>query len=190
MNQSEDLAQLHRIAVGDTVALTHFYDLYSRLVFSVAFHIVADAHLAEEVVQDVFIQVWKKAGTYDPNQGKVLTWVTSIARHRAIDQYRRLNVRAEGHSIAWDDCCIDNPDGNAEVEPGLISSEQREMMLKALADLPIDQREAIALAYFKGMTQQEIAAHLNEPLGTVKTRIRLGMQKLRVALISTSPQPR
>jgi RNA polymerase sigma-70 factor, ECF subfamily len=182
MDQIEDLAQLHRIAAGDAVALAHFYDQYSRLVYSIAFQIVGEVHLAEEIVQDVFIQVWKKAETYDPSQGKVITWVTSITRHRAIDNYRRLNVRPEGHSIAWDDCCSEKPDGDAEVEPGLIGSEQRQIMLQALSGLPDDQRDAIALAYFKGMTQQEIAAHLNEPLGTVKTRIRLGMQKLRTAL--------
>jgi len=178
----EDLGYLQRIAQGDTLALSLLYDLYHRLVYSVAYQIVSEVDLAEEIVQDVFLQIWKKASTYDPAQGKVITWIVSIARHRAIDQYRRLSVRAEGHLVSWDDCCVDNPDDEEEVEPGLVHSELRQRVLHALTGLPPDQREAIALAYFRGMSQQEIATHLAQPLGTVKTRIRLGMIKLKLAL--------
>jgi RNA polymerase sigma-70 factor, ECF subfamily len=185
MNQAEDLVLLHRIATGDTVALSSFYDFYSRLVYSVSLQILADKELAEEVVQEVFLLVWKKAETYDPAQGKVATWIASISRHRAIDQYRRLNIRAEGHSVGWDECCTEKPDNETNIEPGIITSEQHRTMLQALDDLPDEQKEVISLAYFKGMTQQEIAVYLKEPLGTVKTRIRLGLQKLRTSLSLT-----
>jgi RNA polymerase sigma-70 factor, ECF subfamily len=181
MDQTEDIFYLQRIAEGDSNALADFYDRYCRLVYSVAFQVLGDAQQAEEVVQDVYIQVWNKADTYDPSQGKVTTWITSITRHRAIDHYRRIDVRAEGHSVSWDDCCTESPDDDGQIEPDMIHSEQRRMVIQALSELPADQKAAIALVYFRGMTQQEIASHLNEPLGTIKTRIRLGLQKLRAS---------
>lgn len=182
MGQPEDWASIRRIAAGDQSALADFYDRHSRLVYSVAFNILGDIHMAEEVVQDVFIQIWKRASSYNPDQGKVLTWLTSVARHRAIDHFRRINVRPEGHAIGWDDCCEDESDDDAVVEAGYLSSEERAVIRRKIASLPLDQKQALSLAYFNGMTQQEIAEYLHQPLGTIKTRIRLGLQKLRSEL--------
>lgn len=182
MNAYDDPLLLQRIAREDQSALGILYDQYGRLIYSIACQILSDEVLAEEVTQDVFIQVWKKADTYNAAQGKVLTWLASIARHRAIDMLRRRSIRPEGRSIAWEDCCEDHIDDSLAVEPGLMDSETRQQLRLALASLPADQREALSLAYFNGLTQQEISAHLHEPLGTVKTRIRLALIKLRTVL--------
>ena len=182
MNANEEPLLLQRIAREDQTALGILYDQYGRLIFSIACQILGDDVLAEEVTQDVFLQVWKKAESYNAVQGKVITRLTSIARHRAIDMLRRRNIRPEGRSVAWEECCEDHMDDALAVEPGLIDSESRQHLLQALAGLPQDQREALSLAYFNGLTQQEIASHLQEPLGTVKTRIRLALIKLRGVL--------
>lgn len=177
-----DAAILLRIDRRDPKALGDLYTRYSRLVFSIALKILNSSESAEEVTQDVFLQVWHKASSYDPVQGKFSTWISSIARNRAIDHYRRLQVRPESSSIAWEDCCEDNPGDNREIEPTIISSNQRHTLIDAIQTLPEDQQKALSLAYFAGMTQQEISDHLQVPLGTVKTRIRLALQKLRAAL--------
>ncbi len=182
MSAQEDVLLLQRIAREDQTALGALYDLYGRLIYSIAYHVLSDEALAEEVTQDVFIQVWKKAALYDPGQGKVLTWLSSITRHRAIDMFRRRRVRPEGRSIAWEDCCEDQIDESLSVEPGVVDTEARKQIQKALSALPKDQREALSLAYFNGLTQQEIAQQLKEPLGTVKTRVRLALIKLRAVL--------
>jgi RNA polymerase sigma-70 factor, ECF subfamily len=182
MNAQEDTDLLQRIAREDQAALGILYDQYGRLVYSIACQILSDEALAEEVAQDVFIQIWNKASTYNAAQGKVLTWLTSITRHRAIDMYRRRRVRPEGSSVTWEECCDDHSDESLAVEPQLQEIETRHQLQKALASLPKDQSEALALAYFKGLTQQEIAIHLNQPLGTVKTRVRLALLKLRAVL--------
>jgi RNA polymerase sigma-70 factor (ECF subfamily) len=180
----DEVALIQRIAQADASALGLFYDMYNRLVFSIAYQVLNQEQLAEEVTQDVFLQIWNKAATYDAQQGKVLTWLTTIARHRAIDQFRRLRVRPEGHAIAWEDCCLDNPDDQLEIEPRVMNTEQSRQIQNAMSTLPSEQRQALALAYYTGMTQQQISEYLNEPLGTIKTRIRLGLQKLRSSLIS------
>jgi len=165
----QDAHLIRRITLADSAALSELYDRYSRLIFSIAFHILGDSAVAEEVTQDVFVLVWNKAATFDPEQGKVLTWLTSVTRHRAIDHYRRMKVRPEGHAIGWDECCEEDGDHEQAVEPDLITHEQRNMLLQTLTILPPDQREALTLAYFHGLTQQEIAVKLDQPLGTIKT---------------------
>lgn len=182
MEPVPEILLLQRIARGDTQAMSEFYDRFSRLAFGIALQVLQNSAEAEEVTQDVFLQVWNKAITYDPAQGRVLTWFSSIARHRAIDQLRRRKARPEGHSVGWDECCEDRSEELGSLEPGLISSQQRDAVRAALQNLPAEQREALSLAYFQGLTQQEIADRLDQPLGTVKTRIRLAMLKLRTAL--------
>ena len=184
MNNLDDSTLLQQIAAADSTALGLLYDRYGRLIYSISFQIVNDAILAEEVTQDVFVQVWKKASTYDSTQGKVTTWLISIARNRTIDQLRRRKIRPESRSVAWDDCCEDNADSSIPIELGVIDTERRTVLLTALSALPTDQREALSLAYFNGMTQQEIADTLHQPLGTIKTRIRLALQKLRTTIES------
>lgn len=182
-----DESLLQAIAARQTAALGQLYDRYGRLAFSLAAGILGDSEAAEEVTQDVFLQIWNKAATYDPSQGKVISWLAGIARHRAIDLLRRRSARPEGHAAGWEEDpfaglpAADHPE--AQVEGAL----QQQRIRQALAALPAEQRQALALAYFKGYSHQQISAELNEPLGTVKTRIRLAMQKLRLLLQDEDP---
>lgn len=169
-------------------ALSALYDRYSRLVFSLALTSVGDQATAEEITQDVFYRIWKKAQTYRADQGKVSTWLVSIARYRAIDVLRRRGVRPEGNSIGWDDLPAGaEPADDAGPEELAERVLARQRVRAALASLPEEQRRALALAYYQGLTHSQIAERLNQPLGTVKTRIRLAMQKLRDLLYEDLP---
>jgi RNA polymerase sigma-70 factor (ECF subfamily) len=160
-------------------ALAQLYDRYNRLVFSLALAIVNDQATAEEITLDVFMRVWQKAASYRSDQAKVSTWLTHIARHHAIDVLRRRSVRPDQYAVDWEDAIPDpvspehNPQEFAEI------SQQRERVQAALAQLPADQRQALTLAYYSGYTQRQIAEVLKQPLGTIKTRLRLALQKLR-----------
>ncbi len=180
----EDSALLQAISNGSSAALGELYDRYGRLVFSLAYQVTGDSGTAEEVTQEVFLQVWHKAATYQSEQGKVLSWLASVARHRAIDALRRKNARPEGHRLEWQDG--DEPDlvDPTSVEEDAELSLRGAAVRRALSQLPEEQRHALALAFFNGMTHQEISDATGEPLGTVKTRIRLAMQKLRLILES------
>lgn len=173
------------VAHAHADALGVLYDRYARLVFSVALTFVGDQAIAEEITQDVFTNVWQKAGSYQPEQSRVSTWLTSIARNRAIDILRRRGVRPEATSIAWEDAQSDGLP-HPETTPELVDLVILQKTVRsALAALPEDQRQPLILAYFRGMSHSEIAETLGEPLGTVKTRIRLAMQKLRRLLDET-----
>jgi RNA polymerase sigma-70 factor (ECF subfamily) len=167
------------IARSQEPALGELYDRYGRLVYSVALNTLADPSRAEEVTQDVFVRVWEKARTYNAEQGKVVSWITSIARHRSIDLYRQFKSRREDLQVTWQEAeMVELPDGqNVEWEVDLAQRQQR--IRWAVAQLPVEQKQALGMAFFQGMSHPEIAEALGEPLGTVKTRIRLGMQKLR-----------
>ena len=178
-----DSALLDQIARRQEHALGELYDRYGRLVFSLALNIVGDQATAEEITQDVFYRVWTKAETYRVEQAKVSTWLTSITRHRAIDVLRYRNVRPDASSLAWADAPPNlAPANESRLEEVAELNFERRRIRQAVAELPAEQRLVLALAYFHGLTQREIAAQLDQPLGTVKTRIRLGMQKLRQAL--------
>lgn len=156
------------------------YDRYARLVFSLALKILNDRVSAEEVVQEVFVKVWRRAEDYDSGRGKFSSWLSGIAHHQAIDELRRRRVRP---SAADDeDAVAELPDTNAVPFDAAAQSLEHQQIIKALQCIPIDQRRPIELAYFEGMTQQEISVALHEPLGTIKTRMRLGMQKLKSLL--------
>lgn len=163
-------------------ALSELYDRYSRLVYSVALNTLGDPDRAEEVTLDVFERVWEKAMTYKAEEGRVVNWLTSIARHRSIDLFRQARSHHEDAIISWQEAeAIDLPDGqNVEWEADLVQRQQRIRL--AVAQLPAEQKQALGMAFFQGLSHPEIAAALGEPLGTVKTRIRLGMQKLRSLL--------
>jgi RNA polymerase sigma-70 factor (ECF subfamily) len=180
--QLDDETLLRLIARAQEGALSALYDRYSRLVYSLALNATGDAPLAEEITQDVFLRVWDKASTYRVEQSKATTWITSITRHRAIDMLRRHKVRPEGNRAEW--AAGDSPDlpNGVDVEGEVIHLQRQGSVRKAIAALPEEQRRVLAYAYFRGYSHSEIAAVLNEPLGTVKTRIRLAMQKLRQAL--------
>ena len=175
----DDAGLMRAMAAGHTGALGALYDRYGRLAYSLAVNMVYDEALAEEITQDVFVQAWNAAGAYRAEMGKVSTWLTSITRYRAIDRLRRQRVRPEGHALGWEEGEMpDLPDG-IQVEAAVESGQMQQRVRQAVAQLPREQREALALAFFQGYTHQEIAERLGEPLGTVKTRIRTAMQKLR-----------
>lgn len=179
----EDL--LRQIARAQSSALASLYDRYGRLVFSLALRIVGNTAAAEEITQDVFVQVWNNATTYQPELSKLTTWLTSITRYRAIDQLRRRSARPDGHML--EDAVEDLPlsAGNeAMPEVQIENRVEQQKMKQALTELPEDQRVVLLLAYFNGMSQPEMAAYLKQPLGTIKTRVRLGLQKLRRVLES------
>jgi RNA polymerase sigma-70 factor (ECF subfamily) len=172
------------ITGGDPGALSELYDRYSRLVFSLALKTVGDRGGAEEITQDVFYRVWEKAGTYREEQAKVSTWLTSIARYRSIDILRRRGVRPQSNSVGWPDLSpgsMPSTEGRGP-EEHTEKSMRGEKVRAAIANLPVAQQQALAMAYYYGYTHSQIAETLGEPLGTIKTRIRLGMQKLRKML--------
>jgi RNA polymerase sigma-70 factor (ECF subfamily) len=161
---------LRQLAAGDRHALGSLYDRYAGLVNGLALRILRDTSDAEDVVQEVFVQVWRHASRFDPARGTPEAWLCTIARTRALDRLRRRVSRRE--------------DGEAAI-PGLSEQPQREEGLavrKALDGLSEDQRRALELAYYEGLTQSEIARTLGEPLGTIKTRIRTAMLRLRETL--------
>lgn len=160
-------------------ALAQLYDRYNRLVFSLAFAIINDRAIAEEITLDVFMRVWQKAGTYRSDQAKVSTWLTHIARHHAIDMLRRRAVRPEQYAVDWEDGLLNNEPQEHDPQESAELLLQRDQIHAALAQLPQEQKQALELAYFNGYTQRQIAEVLKQPLGTIKTRLRLALQKLR-----------
>ena len=176
-NQDRDVELLRRISSGDRAAFSEFYDLYSHLFFSLAVKILNDPKEAEDVLQDVFIQIWDKAGSFDPKLGKVSSWAMTFIRNKAIDRIRASQRRAQlvEKAVAADSVMIETPG----VNESLCGREKAELIRSAVTGLPADQRQAIELAFFTGLTQYEISERLREPLGTVKARIRRGMLKLR-----------
>lgn len=183
----DDAALIALIAQARTDALNQLYDRYNRLVFSVALAVIGDRAIAEEATLDVFVQVWRRAGTYRPDQANVRTWLIAITRHHAIDILRMQKSRPEAHMVSWDEVsALDGPVPHG-LEERVQLSMQRERVQKMVAELPPDQRDALVLAYFRGYTQSQIAEALNQPLGTIKTRIRLAMQKLRKLLQEDQP---
>jgi RNA polymerase sigma-70 factor (ECF subfamily) len=179
----EDEELMQRLAYRDLVAFRALYDRYGSLVYSAALRVVRDAQIAEDMVQEIFLRIWRKPESYVAQRGRFATWLTSVTRNRAVDEIRARGrrFRHETASPEEQERELAAPEDN---DPALTAelSDQRRLILAALAQIPAEQRQIIELAYFGGLTQQEIAERLSQPLGTVKTRIRLGMQKLRVAL--------
>jgi RNA polymerase sigma-70 factor (ECF subfamily) len=183
-SEIEDAGLMRLIDEGRSEALAILYDRYSRLVYSLALGTLSNVQLAEEITQEVFFRVWQNAGSYNPEKGGVNTWLSSITRYRVIDLLRRRRVRPVSRSVEWSELSPNTTpkvDGRAP-EDQAVDSMRAQRVQSALLSLPEEQRDALFLAYFQGMTHREIAAELQEPLGTIKTRIRLGMQKLRKAL--------
>jgi len=170
------------IANGDTAALGQLYDAHGKKLFALAFRILNDHKEAEDVVQEVFLQVWEKAATLDPRQGRPLAWVTTSTRNKAIDRLRSAQRRGRLVEAAGAQWAVEVGAPQATVRTERFSDDEAELVRAALARLPREQRRAIEMAFFGGLTQTEIAANLQEPLGTVKARIRRGMLKLREEL--------
>lgn len=192
-SKHDDETLVNLVAQARTGALDELFERYHRYVFSVAIHIVGDQATAEEITLDTFESLWRKANTYRIEQAKVSTWLVSITRNRAIDILRRRRRRPEQAAIDLQEIKIsinrssgvDEHRENPEVAVHLALRERRIQV--ALEQLPDGQRQAILLAYFRGYTHSEIAEVLDLPLGTVKSRIRMAIQKLRQLLKDEEP---
>lgn len=179
--------QIHLIAAmarGEKAALAALYDQLSGPLYSLACRILTDATEAQDLIQDIFLQAWRTAGSYEPDRGSVFSWLATLVRNRAIDRIRMRQRRSELLADAAPDLQPSLPAGNDEAGANVSQREQADTVRAALSGLPTDQQRAIELAFFSGLTQQEIAARLNEPLGTVKARIRRGLLKLKERLPS------
>jgi RNA polymerase sigma-70 factor (ECF subfamily) len=181
-NPHDDERLISLIAQSQEAALAQLYDRYNRLIFSLALAIVNDRATAEEITLDVFMRVWQKAGTYRADQAKVSTWLTHIARHHAIDVLRRRAARPEQYAVHWEDAILKVEASGHDPQDLAELALRRERIQAALAQLPVEQGQALTLAYFGGYTQSQIAEILQQPLGTIKTRLRLAMHKLRELL--------
>ena len=187
-DRAADQTAMGRMAGGDAAALAEFYDRHARPVYSLALRILQDAAEAEDIVQEVFAQAWRQASKYDARRGAPAAWLLTMTRSRAIDRLRARRVRPEltGGPPAVDGRArqdySDVADSRALPDAQLLSAEQVARVRQALSDLPMLQRVALELAFYEGLTHVEIAERLEQPLGTVKTRIRVAMLRLRDAL--------
>ncbi|HYP27471.1 MAG TPA: sigma-70 family RNA polymerase sigma factor [Blastocatellia bacterium] len=179
-SEHDFVALLGHVADGDQSALTTLYDATSRLVFGLVLRILSDRSAAEEVLLDVYTQVWRQASTYDSKRGAPLAWMMTIARSRAID---RLRAGRQEHQHKEPIETVGELRSKAQSpEEATEISERQKIVREALDTLSAEQREVLELAYFSGLSHSEIALKLGQPLGTVKTRTRLGMMKLRELL--------
>ncbi|HEX6819428.1 MAG TPA: sigma-70 family RNA polymerase sigma factor [Ktedonobacterales bacterium] len=190
--ESEDVALVARLAGGNEEALGQLYDRYGLAVYSLAVRIVHDGATAEEVAQEVFVRLWRAAASFDPAKGKVLTWLLRITHNLALNEIRRQKSRpVAATSFDWEVEGAQLADGDVSVDPAAVTGlrEQAEQVRRALAQLPETQRKAIELAFYGGLSQAEVALALGEPLGTVKSRIRAGMQRLGEVLRAQGVSP-
>ena len=181
--QTGDDRLLRRMAGGDRAACAELYDRFARPLYSVALRILGDAADAQDIVHDVFLVLWEKSAGFDATRGSAFAWAITLTRNRAIDRLRARRRRAALLEASFP---ADVPGAAGTSHPDsaddLIVREKNTAVRAALAQLPGEQLRALELAFFGGLTQQEIAAHLDEPLGTVKARIRRGLLKLRDTL--------
>jgi RNA polymerase sigma-70 factor (ECF subfamily) len=195
-NQTDADASLDRVLVDrlvarDPGALAEIYDQYGRAVFSLALRILSDPNAAEDVTHDVFLKLWRQPEQYRADRGTLRSWLMSVSHNRAIDVLRRRRVaayRVTSEEQDWDQI---SDDGKDDLGKFAARAEDAARVHWALAQIPAAQRQAIEMAFFEGKTHSEISAELGEPLGTAKTRIRLGIRKLRLLLegaeAATSP---
>ncbi len=180
-DETLEIELLENTARGDRASFRQLYERYSGVLFSSAYQVLNDQAETEDVLQDVFVQIWDKARLYDRKRGKPLTWALTLTRNRSIDRLRsskrrhRLQDEVEKETAVAEQHSNDQDQPNAQA----YTSETKKMVRAAVLQLSDEQRQAIELAYFGGLTQNEIAHKLAEPLGTVKARIRRGMIKLK-----------
>jgi RNA polymerase sigma-70 factor (ECF subfamily) len=177
-DQDQDVELLRRMAEQDRDAFAEFYDRHSTLLFSVAYKILNDQTDAEDVVQETFVQIWEKAANFDPKLGKAPSWAARMVRNKSIDRIRASQRRARLAEEAGAEMAIAN-ECEATVNEAVHGHDKAKAIQTAIVTLPAEQRQAIELAYFSGLTQNEISEKLKQPLGTIKARIRRGLLKLR-----------
>ena len=181
VSNADDVALIRRMVEADETALGALYDRWARSLYSLVLHLLKDPDEAEDVVEETFWQAWRKSGSYEPSKGAVSTWLLTIGRRKALDRLRSKKRHREdpvGSDHTFADIASPSPDPSQDLE----GSELREHVRAALRELPAEQREVLELGYFSGLSQTEIADATGQPLGTVKTRMRLAMQKLREPL--------
>ena len=177
-----EIALLRQVAQGDRRSFEALYDRFSGVLFSTAYRVLNNQEAAEDVLQDVFIQIWEKAPLYDPARGKPMTWAVTLTRNKAIDRLRSTQRRSRlQDEVQRESETFEQFDDRSSFD-AVASGETGKLVREAVRKLSKDQREAIELAFFSSLTQTEIAERLGEPLGTVKARIRRGMMKLRDVL--------
>jgi RNA polymerase sigma factor (sigma-70 family) len=179
---SPDADLLRRIAAGDAAAVDDLYERFRRPAFALARRILADDTLAEDVLQDVFLSVWRDPGAFDGRRGSFSSWLMAMVHHKAVDAVRREESQRRRQSLAGDDLVLQAPLSTYDVEDEAETRRVAERVRTALGDLPASQREALTLAYYGGYTQREVAALTGAPLGTVKTRMLAGMRRLKEGL--------
>ena len=174
---------MRRLFYRDRRALEAILDRYGDLVYATALRVLRDPHLAEDISQEIFVRLWRKPDSYVAERGRFLTWLISVTRNRAVDEVRSRGRRQRHETASPEEQERELPAGNTnDPARNALLAEEARAVRAALAGLPGERRQVIELAYFGGFTQQEISQKLGQPLGTVKTRIRLGMQKLRATL--------
>ena len=176
---AENTELLSRIAQGDEAAFSRFYDQFAHGLYSLVYKILNDEKETEDVLQEGFTQIWKKAATYDGNRSSAFTWAVMIMRNKAIDHIRS---RQRQNRVVEEAALETSQDQEMQEDDAVAQNEKRLIVLAALKNIPREQRQAIDLAFFSGLTQMQIAGKLGEPLGTVKARIRRGLLKLRESL--------
>jgi RNA polymerase sigma-70 factor, ECF subfamily len=176
VDAGDEMRLVARVRVGDQQALSELYDRYSNVVYAVALRILQDTGAAEDILQDIFLQLWRKPDAFDSSRGSLTAWLAVIARHRAIDRLRQRRPET-----VIEDCVIaSSTDLRDETERSLVIEKVRGVM----NEMGPDQRTALEMAFFQGLTHTEIAAKTGEPLGTIKTRIRSALQMLRTRFAS------
>ncbi|MEO7932167.1 MAG: sigma-70 family RNA polymerase sigma factor [Chthoniobacterales bacterium] len=177
--QQLEMELLRRTAQGDRASFEALYERFSGILFTAALRVLNDQREAEDILQDVFIQIWEKAHFYVPERGKPLTWALTLTRNKSIDRLRSLQRRARLRDQVENETEIKSSLGQRDSSDEVDSLEKGKIIRAAVMQLSQEQREAIEMAYFGGLTQIEIASRLDQPLGTVKARIRRGMMRLK-----------
>ena len=182
----EDERLVQRVARGDERALEQLYDRYGQAVYSLALRIVRDPETAEDLAQEVFVRLWRYAHTYEPTRGRFVGWLLGIAHNLALNEVRRWQSRPQKAELPAtdDERSYDLIDESADSAETAWQNIRRQAIVAAMQQLPAPQRQAIELAFFGGLTHLEIATRLGDPLGTIKSRIRIGMQRLKQLLLA------
>ncbi|WP_246043124.1 sigma-70 family RNA polymerase sigma factor [Fodinibius saliphilus] len=179
-NSDDEVQLMKRIQSRDAYALEELYELYERLLFSMVLSIVKKREEAEDLLQEIFVKIWKKAESFDPERGNVYSWIVTVARNKAIDRIRSKGYKTQKkQSVSIHEPLFSLEGDKYDPMETTIFSDRAELVKKALDKIPEKQSEVIKIAYYRGMTQSEISDHLDIPLGTVKTRTRQGMIKLK-----------
>jgi RNA polymerase sigma-70 factor, ECF subfamily len=174
-----EIVLLKQVGQGDRRSFEQLYERFSGILFSIAYRMLKNQEATEDVLQEVFVQIWKKAPLFDPTRGRPMTWAVTLTRNKAIDLMRSAQRRSGLHDTVQREKEVFRQFEDRSSFEAVASDETSKLVREAIKKLSQEQREAIELAFFASMTQAEIAEHLHEPLGTIKARIRRGMLALR-----------